>query len=210
MEWLSEWIKQILLLVLIATFMDLLLPNPTFDRYVKLVMGLLIIMAILSPVLQWLHQDPQQFTFGTRPQTTSASMDSIDQIQDKSKNLKQVQINQIKNQWEKNMETTMEEQLKEKFSLALVHVSIEANLTPGKTSQVEHVVVKASPQKIHESQRDSSKPVQPIREVEIQEEARHPPKAQTDSLMIKKMKQYLSKTWNLDEKQIEISLEFAG
>lgn len=204
MEWLSEWIKQILLLVLIATFMDLLLPNPTFDRYVKLVMGLLIILAILSPVLQLLHQDPHLFSFGTRHPTASTTMESISQIQAKSENLKQVQRQQMKNQWEKNMETVMEDQLKEKFSLAQVQVTIDAKLTPGKTSQVEHVVVRASPKKSNEGARD----IQPIREVEIQEEARHPPK-QTDALRIQKIKQYLSKTWNLSEKQIEVSLEWA-
>lgn len=56
-SWMSDWLKQIVLLVLIATFIDLLLPNNRLDRYVKLVMGLLIILAMLSPVFQLLSED---------------------------------------------------------------------------------------------------------------------------------------------------------
>ena len=52
MEALGEWLKQIIVVVLLATFIDLLLPNKTMQRYVKLVVSLFILMTILSPVLQ--------------------------------------------------------------------------------------------------------------------------------------------------------------
>ena len=61
-ELLSGWLKQIVILVLIAAFMDLLLPNNSMERYIKLVMGLLIILAILSPVFQWIR-----LRFGPEP-----------------------------------------------------------------------------------------------------------------------------------------------
>ncbi|TLS52993.1 stage III sporulation protein AF [Paenibacillus antri] len=54
MEALTGWLKQIVLVVLLATFIDLLLPNRTMQRYVKLVVSLFILMTILSPVLQLL------------------------------------------------------------------------------------------------------------------------------------------------------------
>jgi len=52
MEALGGWLKQIVLVVLLATFIDLLLPNRTMQRYVKLVVSLFILMTILSPVMQ--------------------------------------------------------------------------------------------------------------------------------------------------------------
>lgn len=54
MEALGEWLRQIILVVLLATFIDLLLPNRTMQRYVRLVVSLFILMTILSPVLQLL------------------------------------------------------------------------------------------------------------------------------------------------------------
>jgi stage III sporulation protein AF len=52
MEALTGWLTQIVLVVLLATFIDLMLPNRTMQRYVKLVVSLFILMTILSPVLQ--------------------------------------------------------------------------------------------------------------------------------------------------------------
>jgi len=52
MEALAGWLKQIILVVLLATFVDMMLPNRTMQRYVKLVVSLFILMTILSPVLQ--------------------------------------------------------------------------------------------------------------------------------------------------------------
>ncbi len=50
MAWLTLWLKKIILLVLLAAFLDLILPNTSMQRYVKMVMGLIILMTIISPV----------------------------------------------------------------------------------------------------------------------------------------------------------------
>lgn len=52
MSYLGEWIKHIVLLILLASFVDLILPSSNMKRYVKLVVGLLVILMILSPILQ--------------------------------------------------------------------------------------------------------------------------------------------------------------
>lgn len=52
MELLADWLRQIIVVVLLATFIDLMLPNKTMQRYVKLVVSLFLLMTILSPVLQ--------------------------------------------------------------------------------------------------------------------------------------------------------------
>lgn len=49
--WLSSWLKEIILVVLLAAFVDLLLPNNAFQRYVKTVLGLFILLTLLSPIL---------------------------------------------------------------------------------------------------------------------------------------------------------------
>ncbi|MFY0543265.1 stage III sporulation protein AF [Brevibacillus sp. H7] len=50
MAWLTLWLKKIILLVLLAAFLDLILPNTSMQRYVKMVMGLIILLTIISPV----------------------------------------------------------------------------------------------------------------------------------------------------------------
>lgn len=51
MDTLSAWIKQIILLVLFATFLELLIPSNNYKKFIKVIMGLLILVAILQPVL---------------------------------------------------------------------------------------------------------------------------------------------------------------
>lgn len=56
-EAISLWLQNIILLVLIATVLDMLLPNSSIQRYVKFVMGLLILLSIISPMLGWVQKD---------------------------------------------------------------------------------------------------------------------------------------------------------
>ncbi|OEF98434.1 stage III sporulation protein AF [Desulfuribacillus alkaliarsenatis] len=51
MDFVSAWLKGIILIILFATFMDLLLPSSSMQKYVKLVIGLIIIITMLTPLL---------------------------------------------------------------------------------------------------------------------------------------------------------------
>lgn len=57
MSWLGEWLKELILVVLIAVFIDLLLPNRAMERYVKFVVSLLILLTMLSPVMRLFSGD---------------------------------------------------------------------------------------------------------------------------------------------------------
>jgi stage III sporulation protein AF len=52
MDWLGGWLKTIVLVILLATFVDLLLPSSKMQRYVKTVMSLFILLTLLSPILK--------------------------------------------------------------------------------------------------------------------------------------------------------------
>lgn len=47
----TEWIKNIIYIVLFASFLELLLPNSSMQRFIRVIMGLLIMLAILNPVI---------------------------------------------------------------------------------------------------------------------------------------------------------------
>ncbi|MCL6445543.1 MAG: stage III sporulation protein AF [Alicyclobacillus sp.] len=54
---LGAWLKQIILIVMLAVFTDLLLPSKSMQRYVRTVLGLAIIAAILQPIVPMLRKD---------------------------------------------------------------------------------------------------------------------------------------------------------
>ncbi|WP_433744971.1 stage III sporulation protein AF [Paenibacillus amylolyticus] len=58
MWWLSNWLQELIMIVLLATFVDMLLPNRSMERYVKLVLSLLILLTLLSPITKLLKSDP--------------------------------------------------------------------------------------------------------------------------------------------------------
>jgi stage III sporulation protein AF len=57
LSWLAAWLQQIIAVVLLAGFIDLLLPNKAMQRYVRLIAGLLILLTILTPVIRLLQGD---------------------------------------------------------------------------------------------------------------------------------------------------------
>ncbi|MDG0789783.1 stage III sporulation protein AF [Cohnella ginsengisoli] len=57
MEALGGWLRQVVAAVLLAALIDLLLPNRTMQRYVRLVAGLFILLTLAGPLLSWIQGD---------------------------------------------------------------------------------------------------------------------------------------------------------
>ncbi|REK77346.1 stage III sporulation protein AF [Paenibacillus paeoniae] len=57
MGWLSDWLRDIIAVILLAVLVELLLPNKAMQRYARLVVGLFILLTILSPILRLLQTD---------------------------------------------------------------------------------------------------------------------------------------------------------
>lgn len=51
----TDWVRNIVLVVLFASFLELLLPTSGMQRFVRVIMGLLILLAILTPVVDALQ-----------------------------------------------------------------------------------------------------------------------------------------------------------
>lgn len=59
MDWLGDWLKSVIMVVLFAAFVDLILPSKAFERYARLVLSLLILLTLLSPIIQLLTDPPE-------------------------------------------------------------------------------------------------------------------------------------------------------
>lgn len=82
MTWLGEWLKEIVFVVLLAIFVELLLPSKSMQRYVKLVLSLLVLLTLLNPILEMLNNNPLQKLQDTieaqfRPKAASQSLQQI-------------------------------------------------------------------------------------------------------------------------------------
>jgi stage III sporulation protein AF len=97
MDGLSSWLRQIIAVVLLASLIDLLLPNRTMQRYVRLVAGLFILMTVATPVMHWMKGD-----FGTKlaeglnsvERSPSSAGDQLALIEEQGAKLRDKQLDQ--------------------------------------------------------------------------------------------------------------------
>ncbi|NMO96877.1 stage III sporulation protein AF [Paenibacillus lemnae] len=59
MEWLTEWLKSVIVVVMFAAFVELLLPGKSMERYARLVLSLLILLALLKPIIGLFYEAPE-------------------------------------------------------------------------------------------------------------------------------------------------------
>lgn len=52
----TDWVKYIVFVVLFASFLELLLPSSSMQRFVRVIMGLFIMLAILNPIIGVVQQ----------------------------------------------------------------------------------------------------------------------------------------------------------
>ncbi|QKY69302.1 stage III sporulation protein AF [Lentibacillus sp. CBA3610] len=71
MDVLIEWVTQIIIFLLLASVVDLLVPATSMKKYVKLVVGLILILLILKPVFYLFDMDIRQALEGSMEQIES-------------------------------------------------------------------------------------------------------------------------------------------
>lgn len=54
---LSSWVKQVILVVMFASFIDFIIPENRFLKYTKVFLSLIVMMAIISPMIGFLQKD---------------------------------------------------------------------------------------------------------------------------------------------------------
>ena len=81
MEMLTNWITQIIIFILVATIIDLLIPNLSMGKYIKLVLGLILILILLSPIFSLFNLDFEQ-AVGNTYQSLFETGGEMEQVQD--------------------------------------------------------------------------------------------------------------------------------
>ncbi|AOZ91463.1 stage III sporulation protein AF [Paenibacillus crassostreae] len=135
MTWLNEWIKEVIMIVLLATFVDLILPSRSMERYVKLVLSLLILLTLLQPIISLFTDSPEM--------KLSAAFQNQDTNAAQFTNGKETTLQQILSQGEKiehqqqgqsllwageEVARQMKQQIEEKISKQVQEVKVALEL----------------------------------------------------------------------------------
>lgn len=109
MEWVSSWIQGIIIAVIISTIIEMILPEGTSKKYIKVVIGIYILFTIVSPVINKLtgsnFRVSNIFDLDEYIETSKNNSNMQNQLSNQSENqIKEVYLSGIKTDIQKKVE----------------------------------------------------------------------------------------------------------
>ena len=194
-EFLSSWAQGIIVAVIIATLIEMILPNSSSKKYVKVVIGMYILFTIVSPIIKKLGgKDINLNTINIEKyeQQISKSDNTI------SRKFEDNNTRSIKDIYVSNLKADISAKLKEKgyeIDTSDIQIKDDENYT------IEKITLKLI--KVEQKQGKNNEIV--INTVEIGNTI-----SQKDSKTLsdddkQEVKDYISETYDIDKKNINIS-----
>ncbi|WP_052487197.1 stage III sporulation protein AF [Gordoniibacillus kamchatkensis] len=165
----SVWLKTVITVIMLATFVDLLLPNSAMQRYVRTVMSLFVLLTLLSPLIQLFQRSwqpeklfalvgDQEARMAAAAQAGGA-MPSLEAIQRQAEQLKAVNAQQEKRLVETQLAAQIKDRLQGETELPITAVQVTTGTDKRDKPYIENVrVTLGPPQPPAAAVGDSAKP----------------------------------------------------
>ncbi|MDQ1001575.1 stage III sporulation protein AF [Neobacillus niacini] len=201
MEFLIEWVTNIILFILLATVIDMLLPNTSLQKYTKMVTGLLLIAIILTPIFKLISKDFETVMaqIPTFQDSGEKNMENLIELQ--KKEIQASNHAYILETMAVQLEKGVEEELMEQFGLEIAKIELTTKNDSQESfpENLEMVTVRLK------QPETSVTTVEAIQPVSITTDTPLPSKEPTEES--EKIASFLSQQWNVTEKAIEVSVE---
>jgi stage III sporulation protein AF len=201
MEFIKEWVTNIILFVLFATMIDMLLPSSKFQKYTKMVTGLLLIAIILTPIFNLLTQDFEDTMTGISNLEISSGNQINNSIDLQKNEIQASQDAYILKQMAVQLKEDANEELMDQYGLAIINIDlvVDAENQQPFPENLKKVVLQL------EQPKQTEEAVEVVKSVEIS--TQQPLPMQKENEDNDKVKQLLSKKWDVEEKVIELQIE---
>jgi stage III sporulation protein AF len=201
MDILKEWVTNIILFILIATIIDMLLPNSSMQKYTKMVTGLILIAIILTPILKLISKDFET-SMGSIPSYQAPGEKNIkNSIDLKKKEIQASQHAYILEEMAVQLKKDVKEELMNQYGLEIETIDLAVNEESAKAfpKNLQKVTV------LLKQPENSVKTVETIKQIDINTEKPLPSAGTTEET--KQIASFLSKKWKVTEQTIEVSIE---
>jgi stage III sporulation protein AF len=198
MQIVIEWVTNILIFILFAMMIDLLLPSNNMQKYVKMAVGLILLLLMLSPILKLLSIDPDRWIASIISEKGSQQEMMKNEIEMKKKEIQASQRAYILEQMAVQMKNKVDEELMKEYGLSVEDVSLQTkekeNLQiPKDIETIEVVLTKQEkPGEIQSVIIDTSKPIN---------------EPNNDHQLEKEIRTFLATTWEVDENKIAVQVK---
>lgn len=202
MALLGTWITQIIVLMLIGTIVELLLPNNRMRKYVNLVSGLLLLLILTQPILYLFSVDMTKMVHqveDTLFDTDSSLQMSEKKMKTQKQDIESMQEAYIWNEISSQLTQSANEVLEEKYELTVTGIEVEANEDETDIENILTTIALKSKQNKNEGHDIDISPVE-IDAKETKTEAVDEEKGQV-------IREELAKVWDVDPSQIQLLRE---
>lgn len=207
MEWISNWIQGIIVAVIIGTLIEMILPEGNCKKYIKVVIGVYIMFSIISPVITKITGNEFRVSdiFDLDEYIEASSQNTQESIQ----NNQQIQIKEV---YINSLKRDMQEKILEKgYEVEKIDLRIEND----EKYTLKKIFIYLKEKDNLEERKNVVNNVETVNEIKISGKnynqkndnviSNNEKEKNINSKEEKKLKQYLSSVYNLDEENININ-----
>ncbi|WP_026558847.1 stage III sporulation protein AF [Bacillus sp. J37] len=208
MSFLTEWITNIIVFILLAVVIDLLLPNSSMQKYAKMVISLLLIIVIINPIFKIFSTDMNDVLAEFNLQAVSEDENGKNLIEFQKKEIQASQRAYILEQMAVQMKTMAEEELVQKYDVMIESILLSESENVGDIASqkdLQHIQVILKPNEATEVAVDGT--VEVIEPVNIDASKDITKNESVDKIHTEVITASLAKIWEVEEEKITLDLE---
>lgn len=198
LDWFRSWSKGIIIAVIISTIIEMILPDNTSKKYIKIIIGIFVVYTIISPVIdQFMGQSIDDYlNFDDSIETSSNAVESNTISNNAQSTIKRI--------YKQNLENDLKIKLSEQGYIAesvVVYISEDDTYS---LEKIELKIQKKETPKIDKKQTQSI--VQSIKSVKVKLDGNS---ADSNGVLndndINKIKEYVKNTYEIDINKVFVS-----
>ncbi|USK73377.1 stage III sporulation protein AF [Peribacillus frigoritolerans] len=200
MSFLAGWVSNIIIFVLLATVIDMLLPNSALQKYAKMVIGLLLIAIIITPILGLFNKDFDDIlTAATSEFEDQKKKDLGNLTEMKKKEIQATQGAYILKQMAVDLQAEVEEELMADYNMRIssIDVGVKNEEEPG-VDDLQNITIS-----LEKAEGKENSEIEAVAKVDINTDS---PSTSNDA-NLDAVRRFLATSWSVDEEIIEIAGE---
>lgn len=197
-DFLSNWAQGIIVAVIIATIIEMILPNGSSKKYVKVVVGIYILFTIISPIITKFSSN--NFNINDILDTKAYEEQMAKSDEDISKKIEENNNRTIKDIYQSNLESDIKAKLKDKgYEVLNTYIQIrdDENYT------IEFISLSLDKNETEESNQVRNIEIEEVN-IQIGETNTQESDTSLGSSEKQEIAEYISSTYDIDIKNIEI------
>lgn len=197
-DFLSNWAQGIIVAVIIATIIEMILPNGSSKKYVKVVVGIYILFTIISPIITKFSSN--NFNINDILDTKAYEEQMAKSDEDISKKIEENNNRTIKDIYQSNLESDIKAKLKDKgYEVLNTYIQIRDN----ENYTIEFISLSLDKKETEESNQVRNIEIEEVN-IQIGETNTQESDTSLGSSEKQEIAEYISSTYDIDIKNIEI------